>query len=329
MAGTGGSVAGTGGSVAGTGGSVAGTGGGGPGGSCKGGDVGPCSSFVTRDGVNIPLGPYGSLTDRNVGQGYEAPVSPTDNAATCTAFAALFGEDPAATAELVNIGDLNLALYTVFRPANMQPGQKFPLITWGNGTCAQPEGYGALLRFVASHGFIVVAANGRFVANGAMINAVNFMSAANNNSSSPYYGRVDMDKIGAMGHSQGGAATAAAARDARIDSVILFNGGTSAVKPFMSVSGDRDIGNPTAATLRNAMNAAPKAAFVFYHRIPGTGAMSGHLTLMTQPARVVDATAGWWRLIFNNEPAAREMFVGPSCGLCNQAADFEFGSKGL
>jgi hypothetical protein len=304
--------------------------GGAPMATCKGGDVGPCGGFQTRDGRVIPLGPYGSLTDRNVGAGYEAPVSPLDTAATCAVFAASFGEDPTATSELLNIEGLNLAQYTVYRPANAAPGEKFPLLTWGNGTCAQPEGYGALLRFIASHGFIVVAANGRFVANGAMTKALDFMFAANDSASSPYYQRVDTTKVGAMGHSQGGAATAVAAGDRRVNAVILYNGGTSANKPFFSQSGQFDIGNPTAATLRNAMNASAqsKAAFLYINNPAGTGAMRGHLTLMMEPWRVTDASAAWWKLILNNDASARNMFVGASCGLCTQP-NVEFGQKGL
>jgi hypothetical protein len=63
--------------------------------------------------------------------------------------------------------------------------------------------------------------------------------------------------------------------------------------------------------------------------IPGTGALSGHLTLMTEPHRVVDATTGWWLYTLKGDTTARDLFVGDSCGLCNMDASFEYGQKGL
>lgn len=300
---------------------------------CMGGSLEACGTFTTRAGIEIPLGPYGAVMETNVGQGFETTVAAGDmNTATCELFAASFGEDPAATMELLDTMDLDFALYTVYRPANWVEGETYPIITWGNGTCAQPEGYGALLRHVASHGFFVIAANSRWVgSNGAMTKALDYAFAANEDPDSPYYQKLDTTKVGAMGHSQGSGATATAASDPRVQVVILFNGGSSASKPFLSVSGDRDIGSPTAASLRSGMEGASvsKAAFLFYHMIPGTGGLSGHLTLMTEPERVVDATSGWWKYMLNGDSTARELFVGDSCGLCGQDADFEYGQKGL
>jgi hypothetical protein len=141
---------------------------------------------------------------------------------------------------------------------------------------------------------------------------------------------MDTTKVGAMGHSQGSAATVTAAQDSRISSVILFNGGTTASKPFLSVSGDRDIGNPTVASYQSGVNAAPKAAFIFYHKIPQTGGtLTGHLTLMMQPDRVTDPTVAWWKMMLKGDADAKNMFVGASCGLCGKAADFDYGQKGL
>jgi hypothetical protein len=57
--------------------------------------------------------------------------------------------------------------------------------------------------------------------------------------------------------------------------------------------------------------------------------VSGHLTLMLQPDRVVDAAAGFWNMVFRNDAKARDLFVGDNCGLCNKTADFDFGSKGF
>jgi hypothetical protein len=287
----------------------------------------------TADGAGMltVMGPYGAIMEPNVGQAFAIPPTPNDvDANYCRNFANGFGEDPSLTNNVLDLRDIDLSLYTVFRPAKWKQGEKFPLITWGNGTCAQPGSYGALLMHVASHGFIVVAANGRFVANGAQLKALDFMFAANEDAASPYYQRLDTTRVGAMGHSQGSITTAAAANDPRISSVILFNGGQSAAKPFLAISGDRDIGGSTATSMGSAASAAPKGAFIFYHQVPMTGGtLTGHLTLMMEPNRVVDATTGWWQLQFNSDAKARALFVGASCGLCGRNAEFEYGEHGL
>ncbi len=96
------------------------------------------------------------------------------------------------------------------------------------------------------------------------------------------------------------------------------------------MSGDRDIGNPTVAQYQTGVNGAPEAAYVFFHNVPMTGGtLTGHLTLMMQPDRVVDFTTGWWKYRLNGDTKARDLFVGASCGMCGKPADFEFGEHGL
>jgi hypothetical protein len=300
-------------------------------GSCESGETTPCGVFNTRTGQSITLGPYGAIMDVNVGEGFEVPIAAGDQpgSASCTTFGNLFGDNPELTAELMDVSALNMALYSVYRPANMVEGEKYPIITWGNGTCAQPEGYGALLRYVASHGFFVFAAHSRYVGgNSAMIKALDFAFAANDDSASPYYQRLDTSKVGAMGHSQGSGATASAASDARIQAVILFNGGTSASKPFLAVGGDRDVGG-TLSQYQSGLNGATKAAFVYFHQVENVGTFPGHLVLMKQPDRVIEFTADWWQVLLNGDAAARDVFVGESCLLCERAAEFDYGQKGL
>ena len=56
-------------------------------------------------------------------------------------------------------GSLGLSC-TAYRPSTLgQNGVTHPVILWGNGTGSSPSTYAGLLRHLASHGFIVVAAN--------------------------------------------------------------------------------------------------------------------------------------------------------------------------
>ena len=284
---------------------------------------GPCIDGSTVYKVKQDFAPYGVRSKYNVGQMFNTGNGVGDFA-ICSAFIDSFGADPVGSADLKNTHDLDFGLYSVFYPGCMPEGQKFPVITWANGTCAMPEGYGPLLRYVASKGYIVVAANSVQTGAGTQQRkAIDFIFAEGKDSKSDFFGHVDEEKVGAMGHSQGGMSTIAAAADPRIKVVIIWNGGTSASKPFLAVSGDRDIGG-TPASMKNAANAAPRpAAWLFYHQVPAavngstTGQTApGHLTLMMESERVQGVAVKWWDMMLKGDAEAKKMFVGADCGIC-------------
>jgi hypothetical protein len=315
------------------------------GGDCQVGDITPCSSFTTPIGTTIQLGPYGAQMDVNVGAGFANQIQSGDMAGstTCQGFVNLFNQDPNLSAKLlqtsVNGITIDFSLYSVYRPA-VWPAGPVPVITWGNGTCAQPEGYGALLRYVASYGYFVIAANSRWVSSGTpapMINALNYAASANMDSTSPYYQKLDMTKVGAMGHSQGGQATQSAANsDSRILYAIDFNAEDSNIsKPYLAFSGDQDITLFTAQSMASAIDAAtvPAAYLYYYHPIgtgpDGGGNIDGHLVLMLTPERVTEPTKDWWEMWFRADAASHAMFVGSSCGLCTDPGDYAYGANSL
>lgn len=303
----------------------------------------PCGDITSPTGTNVPLGPFGASMDVNVGTGFEN-TNPNDDA-TCPGFVGLFtGEPTSLTSQLLDTGPqpctttvpntgncLNYTLYSVYRPANW-PSGPIPVLSWGNGTCAQPEGYGVLLRYIASYGFFVVAANSREVGSGTEIkHALDFAAAANQDPSSPYYGHLDMSRVGVMGHSQGSTGANAASSDSRVQSVILFNLGDTAPKPYLAISGDLDITGYTASAMSTAINGQPKAAYLYYHNPAGasTDTLRGHLVLMLSPQRVVNAATGWWQMMLENDTTARGLFVGTTCGLCGHDTDYNYGEHGL
>jgi hypothetical protein len=307
-----------------------------------------CGTFLTAAGTQLQLGEYGASMDVNVGKGFEN-VDPADDA-TCNGtagkpgFLSIFQEDPAQTAQIADTGPqpcnatapntgvcLDYKLYSVYRPA-IWPEGKIPVLSWGNGTCAQPEGYGGLLRYVASHGFFVVAANSREVGKGVeQKHAIDFAAAANADPSSPYFGHLDLSKVGVFGHSQGSAGTILAAEDDRALAAILFNTGDNAVKPFFAISGEKDVTTYTAAAMATAINAAPKAAYLYINNPKGsaTDPIPGHLPLILTPDRIVDPTVAFWQYILNGDSKAHDLLVGPNCGLCAQSADYVYGENGL
>ncbi len=320
------------------------------GGNCKSADFSiPCSSFTTPTGTTIQLGPYGAILDPNVGKGFENTVPSSDQgtqpSTDCQNFANLFMENANLTTLLLtttmNGVTTDFSLYSVYRPA-VWPDKPVPVITWGNGTCAQPEGYSALLRYVASYGYVVVAANMRQVQTNntsgtgsaqPMLRALDFAAAANMDSTSPYYQKLDMTKVGAMGHSQGGAATVTAASDSRVKDAIIFNAADSASKPFLAISGDMDITGFSVAGMTQAINSASAAgAFLYYHNPSGTSAdaLKGHLVLMLTPERVTTPTVAWWEMFFRGDAASKAQFLpSGTCGLCTHSSDYAYSANSM
>ncbi|MGH7434361.1 MAG: hypothetical protein ACRENE_01660 [Polyangiaceae bacterium] len=315
-------------------------------GTCMPGSAGPCTSYTTPmgdSGTTIQLGPYGALAEANVGKGFENQIQMGDTPGStyCKTFIdGVFAPNAEFSAQVDQILTgkaggitLNYALYTVYRPATW-PSTPVPVITWGNGTCAPPESYGALLRYVASYGFFVVAANSREVGSGSpapMLRALDFAEAANKDSKSPYYGKLDMTKVGAMGHSQGAMATATAASDSRILDIILFNGGDTSSKPYMAVSGDTDLTFYTPSAMAAAVDASTvPAAWLYFHQIDVIGrSFSGHLTLQTQPERVAEPAKDWFQMMLQDSGTAQAEFTGTSCGLCGDGGAQEYGENNL
>ncbi|MEN5364614.1 hypothetical protein [Brevundimonas intermedia] len=86
-------------------------------------------------------------------------------------------------------------------------GFRHPAISWANGSGQRPEVYAAYLKHLASWGFIVIAARDDHTRNGATTeDAARYLIAQGEASSSVFYRKVDAARLGAVGHSQGGAA---------------------------------------------------------------------------------------------------------------------------
>lgn len=283
--------------------------------------------------MTLKFGPYAAKTEWNEGAGTEFvnPVNVAEPVCVPTGIET-FMEPASVNAEIENLRGVDYSLYTIFRPACFKPGEKYPVITWANGTCGEISGYAALLSAVASHGFIIIASNSTWTATAptdtVQLRALDYAKALNEDTKSIFHGRLDLEKVGAMGHSQGAKATSNADSDPRIKSLIFWNSGNSNKKPFLNVSGDRDVGGTsTPASLKAGSDAAQMpGAWVYYHKVLETGGSStGHLVLMEQPDRVVDMTVAWWKWQLNGDTESKKMFVGDDCGLCNKKDDFEYG----
>jgi len=92
-----------------------------------------------------------------------------------------------------------------FYPANLGAnGFQHPILTWGNGSFGAPKLYDYFLRHMASWGFVVVATEDSMTGPGqTIIDAAKYMAAANQDSTSPFFHKLNVNQIGSFGHSQG------------------------------------------------------------------------------------------------------------------------------
>jgi hypothetical protein len=302
----------------------------------------PCSSLVMipiplTDGgaygpVTLQGGPYGGqvLWNQGANTNYVNQVNSAEPICIPTGIET-FAQPASVNAQIENTRGVDYSLYTIFKPACMKDGEKYPVITWANGTCGETIGYSGLLATVASYGFVVIASNSTWTATSptdtVQLTALDYAKSLNEDMSSVFYQKLDMDKIGAMGHSQGAQATGNASSDSRIKAVLFWNSGTTNNKPFLDVSGDQDIGSNTPSSMASGVNGATQpGAWVYYHQVLDTGGNNtGHLVLMEQPDRVWKLAVSWWQYILNGDANAKTMFIGSSCGLCSSMDQYEYG----
>jgi len=307
MPGTGGAFSRTGGSAAGgasgggKGGASAGTGGAGAGGAKvdaaeiteAGATGGDCAAMTWPTADPSAAGPFPTVTENNVG-----PVAGV-------------GLDGGAPPQ-----------FTLFRPKDL--GLCHPVITWGNGTSANPSMYKVLLNNLASHGFVVIASNSPNVAQGnpaPMIVGVTWVLQQNDDPTSELYHHIDPTRIGATGHSQGAMATSQAATDSHITTNVPIEGAQSEKNlhgPAMFFCGGQDtiVGCSGAQSALKTVTTLPAMSAEYVSVDHGSW-----LTFTGNKPSVVEATVtAWMRVHLMGDSELRPWFYGASCKLCTDSA---------
>jgi dienelactone hydrolase len=209
--------------------------------------------------------------------------------------------------------------HTIYSPTNLGSlgCAKHPVIIWGNGTFTSPSWYDGLLRHLASHGFIVAAANTSNAGTGQeMLQGIDKLRGFNEQSGNRFYGKVDVDHVGSTGHSQGGSGAVRAAADPRVDTTFPIEGGFFAGSAFtyrvptLFMAGEND-------TLKTGIRAQYDATRVpaAYAELAG----ASHLTALGNAGGFRAAATAWARWQLMGDAAARNQFVGSNCGLCSSS----------
>ncbi|MQY05822.1 poly(ethylene terephthalate) hydrolase family protein [Actinomadura macrotermitis] len=210
---------------------------------------------------------------------------------------------------------------TLYYPSDIAKSpRRHPVIVWGNGTFAIPVIYDGLLRHWASHGFIVAAANTAFSGSGQEMRAgIDLLAKADKQSGSPFHGKVDLKRIGASGHSQGGAGTVNAAQDPRIiTSVPIQPGGRADPSrlhgPTLYLAGQYDV-IVSPASVRSLYESSGQVPAIYAERAGAT-----HFTPLGDGGDYRGITTAWFRLQLMGDERARGLFFGDHCGICSSPA---------
>jgi pimeloyl-ACP methyl ester carboxylesterase len=214
-----------------------------------------------------------------------------------------------------------LPTHTIYRPSSLT--RRYPVIIWGNGTGSTPSVYAALLRHWASYGFVVAAANTTQSGSGKeMLAGISYLAAENTRPGSPYFGHVNVDRIGASGHSQGGGGTIVAGADPRVDTTVPIQpgpqGDVQALHgPMFILSGQLDLVVVPLLLVVPRYESATHIPAVY-----GELAGATHNTPTGDGGGYRGATTAWFRYWLADDSRARSKFLGPdaTCGLCQDPA---------
>ncbi|WP_110519594.1 poly(ethylene terephthalate) hydrolase family protein [Herpetosiphon llansteffanensis] len=100
----------------------------------------------------------------------------------------------------VSLADQQKAI--IYYPSDLS--RAYPAIIWGNGTIASPAKYAGLFEHLASWGFIVIDSYSETTGDGAaIIQTLDYLISANADPSNNLFQKVQLDRIGAVGTSQG------------------------------------------------------------------------------------------------------------------------------
>lgn len=211
--------------------------------------------------------------------------------------------------------------YVLYYPTNVGAGGvDHPIITWGNGTGATPGQYSGLLTHLASWGFVVVAHTSGATGSGAEVLAgANYLVAQNSNSSSIFFGKLDVTKVGAAGHSQGasGATNATVLSGGLIKSTAAFNypnptwvspehvtNWGAMTRPVLLMTGSNDwlISSASGQT-------------GYYNQIPGPAAKAslkgaGHNVIQGTGGGFLGYVTAWFMYTLQGNTTARSAYVG-------------------
>lgn len=226
--------------------------------------------------------------------------------------------------------------FNVYRPSNLaDSGYCHPILIWANGYRDNPEQnppecvvnsssnqwcgqYLPMLNHLASHGFVVVAPLSTATAEGdplPTLAGLDWILEQAEDSSSPYYHRLDTVNIGQLGHSYGGMSTCMSASDPRYKALATICG-TRALEgvhtPMLFFCGGNDETVECDGVRNTFASVTDQPAFFLNELNADHGSW-----VYTGPDGVsLSAAAAWFRVHLMGDTANRNFFYGDGCRFC-------------
>ena len=182
-----------------------------------------------------------------------------------------------------------------------------------------PTQYSGLLNQLASWGFAVVASTDTTTGTGSeMIAAAQYLIARNTDSSSVFYGKLDVTKVGAVGHSQGagGSVNTATKSGGLIDTVVPI----ALPAPIWVGSGQVYVDQLACPVLfvsgANDTFISPNSALqTYYGQVPGAAAKAqlkgaDHNTIQGTGGGFLGYVTAWLMYQLQGDTYARGAFAG-------------------
>ena len=232
----------------------------------------------------------------------------------------------------VAVREQTLSDFVVYHPVNMDAAmvvgrpmlfatgepqkEKLPVLIFCNGGCMDTSiGYENMLTDIASYGYVVVAIGelqmfaqhekDQHTPSSMVKKALDWVCQQADDASSPYYNKIDAEKIAAAGHSCGGAQVLANAADPRLKTYLILNAGMG--KMTMADASRKSLKNlhgPILYLVGGTSDVAWANAQMDYKAIKNTpvvladNTLSGHGGTYEQPnggdnARMVRAWLDW------------------------------------
>lgn len=206
-------------------------------------------------------------------------------------------------------------------------GLKHPIVIFDNGAGQTGTSiYTSITQHLASHGFAVYHAYESTDGGKEISEGLDWMIAENARDGSMFFGKLDITKIAAMGHSRGSIATFAVAADPRLTTTIHLSGGTNPeiaqgheTLPNLKNPAAFLCGEPGGDGLISGDVASEWCLYDFEHAtVPVFLTQITGASHINAPGLTTGACAGWLRWRLMGDTTMKSMFAGSDCSLCKR-----------
>ncbi|PJG82266.1 chlorophyllase/cutinase-like alpha/beta fold protein [Caviibacterium pharyngocola] len=236
--------------------------------------------------------------------------------------------------------------YTVYYPQN---AGNYPLVVMVNGSGTPVSRYEAVLKHLASYGFVVIGdENGTAWSGATSSKTLDFALAQNKDSNSVLFNKINPNKIGTSGHSQGGVGVVNLATNQPNGHLIRSIYGASTTKyglamglkwpydvslinvPYMMIAGghesDAGDGKDYNKGIAPIMSLQENYAKVAAPALMAQRKDVDHGGMLWQPNGYMVA---WFLYTLNGDNQAKQVFVGQNAEIKKNANWQNVQSKGL